>query len=340
MVGLLSSPKGLAIKLMKAIVVDGAGGPEKLVLRDVPEPELGRSRVLVDVRATALNRADLLQRRGLYPPPPGASDILGLECAGVVSQAGEGVRAVRPGDRVMALLSGGGYAERVVIHERMAMPIPPSMSFTEAAAIPEAFLTAIEALFHRAQLETGQTVLIHGAAGGVGSAAVQLAHGHGAKVIATASNGDKLAKAKELGADLLINHKAQDFETVILEQGLAVDVILDSVGAAYWQKHARLLANNGRLIVLGLLGGAKVEVDFSTLLKKQLQLVGIVMRSRELIDKILMTQRFISETLPLFEQGVLKPVIDSVFPLDQARQAHERMEKNENIGKIVLSVND
>jgi len=240
----------------------------------------------------------------------------------------------------MALLSGGGYAERVVIHERMAMPIPPSMSFTEAAAIPEAFLTAIEALFHRAQLETGQTVLIHGAAGGVGSAAVQLAHGHGAKVIATASNGDKLAKAKELGADLLINHKAQDFETVILEQGLAVDVILDSVGAAYWQKHARLLANNGRLIVLGLLGGAKVEVDFSTLLKKQLQLVGIVMRSRELIDKILMTQRFISETLPLFEQGVLKPVIDSVFPLDQARQAHERMEKNENIGKIVLSVND
>lgn len=338
--GLLSSPKGLAIKLMKAIVVDGAGGPEKLVLRDVPEPELGRSRVLVDVRATALNRADLLQRRGLYPPPPGASDILGLECAGVVSQAGEGVRAVRPGDRVMALLSGGGYAERVVIHERMAMPIPPSMSFTEAAAIPEAFLTAIEALFHRAQLETGQTVLIHGAAGGVGSAAVQLAHGHGAKVIATASNGDKLAKAKELGADLLINHKAQDFETVILEQGLAVDVILDSVGAAYWQKHARLLANNGRLIVLGLLGGAKVEVDFSTLLKKQLQLVGIVMRSRELIDKILMTQRFISETLPLFEQGVLKPVIDSVFPLDQARQAHERMEKNENIGKIVLSVND
>lgn len=325
---------------MKAIVVDGAGGPEKLVLRDVPEPELGRSRVLVDVRATALNRADLLQRRGLYPPPPGASDILGLECAGVVSQVGEGVRAVRPGDRVMALLSGGGYAERVVIHERMAMPIPPSMSFTEAAAIPEAFLTAIEALFHRAQLETGQTVLIHGAAGGVGSAAVQLAHGHGAKVIATASNGDKLAKAKELGADLLINHKAQDFETVILEQGLAVDVILDSVGAAYWQKHARLLANNGRLIVLGLLGGAKVEVDFSTLLKKQLQLVGIVMRSRELIDKILMTQRFISETLPLFEQGVLKPVIDSVFPLDQARQAHERMEKNENIGKIVLSVND
>ena len=337
---MLSSPKGLAIKLMKAIVVDGAGGPEKLVLRDVPEPELGRSRVLVDVRATALNRADLLQRRGLYPPPPGASDILGLECAGVVSQVGEGVRAVRPGDRVMALLSGGGYAERVVIHERMAMPIPPSMSFTEAAAIPEAFLTAIEALFHRAQLETGQTVLIHGAAGGVGSAAVQLAHGHGAKVIATASNGDKLAKAKELGADLLINHKAQDFETVILEQGLAVDVILDSVGAAYWQKHARLLANNGRLIVLGLLGGAKVEVDFSTLLKKQLQLVGIVMRSRELIDKILMTQRFISETLPLFEQGVLKPVIDSVFPLDQARQAHERMEKNENIGKIVLSVND
>ncbi|HEY6726383.1 MAG TPA: zinc-binding dehydrogenase, partial [Polyangiaceae bacterium] len=199
---------------MKAIVVDEPGGPEQLKLRDVPEPELGRSRVLVSVKAAALNRADLLQRRGVYDPPPGASSILGLECAGVVTQLGDGVRSVKVGDRVMALLSGGGYAERVVIHERMAIPIPHSMSFAEAAAVPEAFLTAFEALFERAQLETGQTVLINGAAGGVGSAAVQLARGHGARVIAIAGNGDKLAKVKELGADLLINHKLQDFEAV------------------------------------------------------------------------------------------------------------------------------
>jgi putative PIG3 family NAD(P)H quinone oxidoreductase len=325
---------------MKAMLIDAPGGPEKLVLRDVPEPSVGRSRVLVDVKATALNRADLLQRRGLYPPPPGASDILGLECAGVVCRLGAGVSSVKLGDRVMALLPGGGYAERVVIHERMAIPIPRSLSFAEAAAIPEAFLTANEALFQRAQLEMGQTVLIHGAAGGVGSAAVQLARGHGAKVIATASNGDKLAKVQELGANILINHKSQDFEQVINEAGLTLDVVIDSVGAAYWPKHARLLADNGRLIVLGLLGGAKVEVDFATLLKKQLQLVGIVIRSRELTDKILMTQRFISELLPLFEQGQLKPVVDTVFPLARATDAHVRMERNENIGKIVLSVSD
>jgi putative PIG3 family NAD(P)H quinone oxidoreductase len=323
---------------MKAIIVDEPGGPEQLTLADLPEPEVGRSRVLVDIKATALNRADLLQRRGLYPPPPGATHILGLECAGVVSEVGDGVSSVNVGDRVMALLTGGGYAERVVIHERMAMPIPRWMSFEQAASIPEAFLTANEALFQRAQLETGQTVLIHGAAGGVGSAAVQLAHGHGARVIATASNGDKLAKAEELGADVLINHRTQDFEELIREAALNVDVVLDSVGAAYWPKHARLLSDNGRLIVLGLLGGAKVEVDFSTLLRKQLQLVGIVMRSRELTDKILMTQRFISETLPRFEQGNLKPVVDTVFSLANAAKAHARMEQNENIGKIVLTV--
>ena len=325
---------------MKAIVIDESGGPEVLKLRDVPDPELGRSRVLVSVKAAALNRADLLQRRGLYAPPPGASPILGLECAGVVTRLGEGVRSVKVGDRVMALLSGGGYAEQVVIHERMAIPIPNSLSFAEAAAVPEAFLTAFEALFERAQLETGQTVLINGAAGGVGSAAVQLARNHGARVIAIAGNGDKLAKVKELGADLLINHKLQDFEAVIQEQGWTVDVVLDSVGAAYWPKHARLLTNNGRLIVLGLLGGAKVEVDFSVLLRKQLQLVGIVMRSRDLTNKILMTQRFISETLPLFEQGQLRPVVDTIFPLAAAAEAHERMEQNANIGKIVLAVAD
>ncbi len=323
---------------MKAIVVEEPGGPERLRLREVPEPLLGRNRVMVDIKSTALNRADLLQRRGLYPPPRGASEILGLECAGVVSQLGEGVSGVKLGDRVMALLPGGGYAERVAIHERMAMPIPHSMTFAEAAAIPEAFLTATEALFERAQLETGETVLIHGAAGGVGSAAVQLARGHGAKVVVTASNGDKLAKAEQLGAQVLINHRTQDFEAVLRELGLSIDVVLDSVGAAYWPQHAQLLADNGRLIVLGLLGGAKVEVDFAVLLRKQLQLVGIVMRSRDLTNKILMTQRFISETLPQFEKGQLKPVIDMVFPLASASEAHARMERNENIGKIVLNV--
>jgi putative PIG3 family NAD(P)H quinone oxidoreductase len=323
---------------MKAIVVDPPGSSEELSVSDVPEPRLDKHRVLVDVKATALNRVDLLQRRGLYPPPAGESDILGLECAGVVSELGPGVTAVRRGDRVMALLAGGGYAERVSIHERMAMPIPRGMSFEQAAAIPEAFLTATEALFQKARLVTQEVVLINGAAGGVGTAAVQLAHLHGAKVIATASNGDKLAKVEGLGADILINYKQSDVEAALKDRELSVDVILDSVGASYFKEHCRLLAQNGRLIVLGLLGGTKVELDLSTVLRKQHQIIGIVMRTRSLSEKILLTQKFITDTLPLFDEGRLEAVVDSVFPLEEAGRAHQRMENNENIGKIVLSV--
>jgi putative PIG3 family NAD(P)H quinone oxidoreductase len=323
---------------MKAIVVAKPGGPEQLELAEVPPPGLDKNRVLVEVKATALNRVDLLQRRGVYPPPAGASEILGLECAGVVREVGSGVTAVSRGDRVMALLSGGGYAEQVSIHEHMAIPIPHGLSFEEAAAIPEAFLTAVEALFVKARLVTREVVLINAAAGGVGSAAVQLARHKGAKVVATASNGDKLAKAKELGADVLVNYKTADLETVMRDANLSADVILDSVGASHFAMHSRLLAPNGRLVVLGLLGGTKVELDLSKVLTRQHQLIGIVMRSRELSDKILLTQRFITDTLPLFERGVLRPVIDRVFPLNQAGKAHERMENNENIGKIVLRV--
>jgi putative PIG3 family NAD(P)H quinone oxidoreductase len=294
--------------------------------------------VLIDIKATALNRVDLLQRRGKYPPPRGASEILGLECAGVVRSLGEGVTAVKPGDRVMALLAGGGYAEQVSIHEHMAIPIPTSLSFEQAAAIPEAFLTATEALFQKAGLLTREIVLINAAAGGVGTAAVQLAHLHGAKVVATASNGDKLAKAHELGADVLINYRRDDVETTLAKQELRVDVILDSVGASYFAQHLRLLAPNGRMVVLGLLGGTHVDLDLSTVLRKQHQLIGIVMRSRPLSEKNLLTQRFITDTLPSFEDGRLKPVVDRVYPLAEAAEAHTRMENNENIGKIVLSV--
>ncbi len=323
---------------MKAIVVNAPGGPQELKIGDVPEPRLEKHRVLIDVKATGLNRVDLLQRRGKYPPPAGESEILGLECSGVVGEVGPGVTAVKRGDRVMALLAGGGYAERVSVHERMAMPIPSGMSFEDAAAVPEAFLTATEALFRKARLVTQEVVLINGAAGGVGTAAVQLAHLHGAKVVATASNGDKLAKAEQLGADVLINYKQSDVETTLKERELSVDVILDSVGASYFAQHCRMLAQNGRLIVLGLLGGTKVELDLSGVLRKQHQIIGIVMRTRSLSEKILLTQKFITDTLPLFAEGRLKAVVDSVFPLSEAAKAHERMENNENIGKIVLSL--
>jgi tumor protein p53-inducible protein 3 len=324
---------------MKAIVITEPGGPENLALRDVPDPLVGENQILVDIRATALNRADLLQRRGVYPPPKGESEILGLECAGVVAETGPGVSAVKRGDRVMALLAGGGYAEKVVIHERMAIPIPEGLSFEEAAAIPEAFLTAREALFTLGQLAPGAHVLVHAAAGGVGSAGVQLAREHGAKVIATAGDPGKLEHVAKLGAHTLVNYKTQDFvaEAKRATGGAGVDVVLDFIGGAYWEKHAQCLAIGGRCVVIGLLGGTTAEVNLGLLLMKRHQILGLVMRSQPLNNKIAITARFIRESLPLFSERRLVPVIDQVFPLAEATAAHERMEQNKNVGKIVLS---
>jgi putative PIG3 family NAD(P)H quinone oxidoreductase len=325
---------------MKAIVITAPGGPENLALKDVPDPQPSENQVLVDVRATALNRADLLQRRGVYPPPKGESEILGLECAGVVSAVGPAVSAVKPGDRVMALLAGGGYAEKVAIHERMAIPIPDSLGFEQAAAVPEAFLTAREALFTLGQLEPRGFVLVHAAAGGVGSAAVQLAREHGAHVIATAGDASKLARVAELGAHTLVNYKTEDFVEAAKRAsgGAGVDVILDFIGGSYWDKHAACLAVGGRCVVIGLLGGTSAEVNLALLLMKRQQILGLVMRSRPLADKIAITARFIRESLPLLAQGRLVPVIDQVFPLAEAGAAHQRMEQNLNVGKIVLAV--
>ncbi len=325
---------------MKAIVVSEPGGPDKLELADVPDPVPAEGEVLLDVKATALNRADLLQRRGMYPPPKGASEILGLECAGVVAELGPGASGVKPGDRVMALLPGGGYAGRVAVPAQMAVPIPDNLSFTEAAAIPEAFLTAREALFTLGKLEPESFVLIHAAAGGVGSAAVQLAHQHGARVLATAGSDEKLARVKELGADTPINYKSQNFVAAAKEAtgGHGVDVVLDFIGGSYWDKHAACMAVGGRCVVIGVLGGPTANVNLAQLLMRRYQILGLVMRSRPVADKIAITEAFVRDSLPLFSDGRLKPVIDSVRPLSHAREAHERMELNQNIGKIVLEV--
>ncbi|MGC4065488.1 MAG: NAD(P)H-quinone oxidoreductase [Polyangiaceae bacterium] len=326
---------------MKAIVVKEFGSPEQLQIVSLPDLTPATGQVVVDVHAAALNRADLLQRRGKYPPPKGESEIIGLECAGVVSSVGPDVTQVKVGDRVMALLAGGGYAEQVVIHQGMAIPIPKQLSFVEAAAVPEAFLTAREALFTLGQLEGTSNVLIHAAAGGVGSAAVQLAKAAGATVFATAS-GSKIDRVKSFGADHVIDYKTQDFETIVndVTQGKGVDVVVDFIGADYWPKHAKCLASGGRLVVVGVLGGANATVNLGALLFKRHQILGLVMRSRSLADKLAITQRFIRESLPLFGQGTLKPVVDSVFPMHEVRAAHERMEKNENVGKIVLSMRE
>ncbi len=325
---------------MKAIVIREPGGPEVLSLEEVPEPSLGAGQIAIDVKATALNRADLLQRRGIYPPPKGESEILGLECAGVVAAHGPGAGGPPIGSRVMALLAGGGYAERVVIPERMALPIPDGLSFEQAAAIPEAFLTAQEALFTLGRLAPGQTALVHASAGGVGSAAVQLAHEHGARVVATAGSSDKLERVRALGADVLIDYKTQSFADVVRDvtEGRGADVVLDFVGGAYFDQHTSCLAVGGRLIVIGVLGGATAQLNLAQLLMRRYQILGLVMRSRSVTDKVAISQTFARDWLPRFGSGKLTPVVDSVMALADARRAHERMEANANVGKIVLRV--
>jgi tumor protein p53-inducible protein 3 len=298
--------------------------------------------VLVEVKATALNRADLLQRRGVYPPPPGASDILGLECAGVVLALGPGIARARVGDPVMALLAGGGYAERAVVHERMLLPIPEGFSFEQAAAVPEAFLTSAEALFGLGRLTAGECVLVHAAAGGIGTAALELAHEAGARIVAVAS-GAKLERLRELvryEGVRFVDRTSEDFVKAVLEVsgGRGADVILDFVGAAYAARHADCLAPLGRQIVLGLLGGGKAEIDLGRVLARRQSLLGMIMRTRPLADKIAVTERFRREWLHRFDDGRLFPIIDSTFSLADAARAHTHMEANENVGKIILTV--
>ncbi len=326
---------------MKAVLVSEPGGPDKLRLVDVPDPAPGRGEIAIDIHASALNRADLLQRRGLYPPPPGTTDILGMECAGEVSAVGPGcVGTFELGARVMALLGGGGYAERVVVPEALAMPVPDALSFEQAAAIPEAFLTGREALLAAGKLAPRESVLIHAAAGGVGSAAVQLARSLGARVFATAGGETKCEWVRALGADLVIDYKSEDFAAVIAREtsGHGVDVILDFVGAAYAEQHAACLAPLGRHVLLGLLGGAQTSLNLGRLMAKRQSLIGVTMRGRSTLEKIELSRAFVRTTLALFSDGRLKSLVDSVFSLSDVARAHERMEANQNLGKIVLRV--
>ncbi len=325
---------------MRAVVVASPGGPETLEIRSLPDPRPSRLHVVIDVHATALNRADLLQRRGLYPPPEGASPILGLECSGVVSELGPEVEALRVGDRVMALLAGGGYAERVVVHENLVMPVPDELSFEEAAAIPEAFLTAHEALVNAGELEPGERVLIHAGASGVGSAAIQLARELGAFVIATSRSADKMGFLRDLGVHRAVLTTEEDFAEVVREEsrGRGAGVLVDFVGAADAEKNQKALAAGGRWIVVGLLGGARATIDFGALLARRQTVRGIVMRTRPLPEKAALVRAFRKDFLPWFAEGRLRPQLDAVFPFEAVREAHERMETNRNLGKLVVKL--
>ncbi len=326
--------------MMKAVTRTGDGGPEVLQLDDVPPPQPTETQLLVNVRATSLNRADLIQRRGGYPPPQGESEILGLEIAGTVLGMGTEVNGFNEGDRVFGLVGGGGYAEQVVIDYRMAMFIPSDWSFEQAAAVPEVFFTANENIFTLGRLSAGETILIHAGGSGVGTAGIQIANHAGARVFVTAGTDDKIANCKSLGATEGINYKHSDFVAEIerLTDGEGVDVILDFIGAPYLQRNLQILKIKGRLLQVGLMGGSVTEMDLGIVMRKRLQVIGSVMRPQSLEEKIAITQRFVERWLPELKEGKLRPVLDSVYPLTEAREAHEYMEANRNFGKIILKI--
>lgn len=325
---------------MKAITLSEFGGPEVLALGEAPTPEPKPDDLLVRVRASALNRADTLQRRGRYPAPPGDSELLGLELAGEVEAWGANVSGFTKGQRVFGLVGGGGYAEYALLDHRMAMPVPEGWSFEQAAAVPEVFFTANETVFVLGRLQPGETLLCHAGGSGVGTAAIQMAHHIGATVYFTAGSAEKIERAMALGADAGINYKEQDFvaEVQRLTGGQGVDVVEDFLGAAYLERNLEALKTLGRLVIVATMGGTKAEINLQTVMRKRLAVFGSVLRSRPLEEKREVTRRFLERWMEPLAQGQLKPIIDSTFPLAQAAQAHARMEANENFGKIILTV--
>jgi putative PIG3 family NAD(P)H quinone oxidoreductase len=327
---------------MKAIVVTQPGGPEVLALREVPDPTPQRGEVRVRIRATAVNRADLLQRMGMYPAPPGSPpDILGLEIAGEVEALGDDVRELAVGDRVFGVVGGGGYAEHLVAHARTLAKMPAGLSFTDAAAIPEAFMTAWDALVDQAGLGPGETVLVHAAGSGVGTAGVQIARALGARCIGTARTADKLERARSLGLDEGVVVQGGRFADAVsaLTGGAGVDVVLELVGGAYVAEDVQCAAERGRIVLVGLLAGTQApELNLAAMLRKRVSIVGTVLRARPLEEKIAATNAFARHVVPLVARGVLRPVIEAVLPLERASEAHERMAKSDLFGKLVLEV--
>lgn len=325
---------------MRAVVLDQYGGPEVLHVKEIPDPEPGPDEVLVRIAATALNRADLMQRQGRYPQPGGKPqyEIPGLEFAGTVESVGARVTEHRAGDRVFGLLAGGGYAERVVTHERMALPVPVGMTFDEAASVPEVFLTAFDALFPQADMQVGELVLVHAGGSGVGTAAIQLARAAGARVFCTLGSAEKGAKAKQLGAELAINYHDQDFAEVTRAEsgGRGADVILDFIGAPYLEQNLRAAAPRGRIVFIGTMAGASGALNIGMVMQKRLQLFGTVLRARPIEEKIALTQAFARHAMPLFASGAVRPVVDRTFDFHLTAESHRYMESNANFGKIVL----
>jgi putative PIG3 family NAD(P)H quinone oxidoreductase len=325
---------------MRAITISEPGGPEALVLAEVPDPVPGSGEVLVEVAATAVNRADIMQRQGFYDPPPGASPYPGLECSGRIAELGPGVSGWAVGDEVCALLAGGGYAEKVAVPIGQLLPVPKGVDVVTAAALPEVVCTVWSNVFMIAHLSPGEMLLAHGGASGIGTMAIQLAKAVGAKVAVTAGSEAKLARCRELGADVAVNYRESDFVEEVREAtgGAGADVILDIIGAKYLAPNVDALAVNGRLVVIGLQGGTKGELNLGKLLTKRGTVTATTLRARPLEEKATIVAAVREHVWPLIEAGVVRPVVDRVLPLEQVAEAHRIVEAGEHVGKVLLSV--
>ena len=325
---------------MKAITIAAPGDESCMKLAEVDAPAMRPGCLRIRVVAAAVNRADLLQRQGLYPPPPGASEILGLECAGEVIEVADGVEQFAVGDRAMALLSGGGYAEEVVVAAGSAMRVPERLSFNQAAAFPEVFLTVFLNVFQLARLKRGGSALVHGGGSGIGTAFIQLVKAVGATCVVTAGSDEKCKRCLDLGADVAVNYRTGDFVSAARDatDGAGVDVILDSIGGSYLEQNLGSLAIGGRLVLIGLMGGAKAEISLGQLMLKRLQLLGSTLRGRTDAEKAGIVEGLMEQFAAALESGEIGPVVDRVLPLEQAPEAHRVIKASEHFGKVVLSV--
>jgi len=325
---------------MIAITIAEPGGPDVLRPVDAPLPKPSTREVLIRVAAAGVNRPDLMQREGKYPPPPGASEVPGLEIAGTISACGPGVERWREGDRVCALVSGGGYAEYCVAPDVQCLPLPSTLDPIAAAGVPETFFTVWANVFERGRLREGESLLVHGGSSGIGTTAIQMARAFGARVFATAGSADKCRACERLGAERAINYRTQDFATIVTEltNGRGVDVILDMVGGAYFSRNVESLALDGRLLQIALLGGAKAEINLLHLLRRRLTITGSTLRARTVAEKGAIAGALERAVWPLIESKKVLPLIYATFPLKQAAEAHRLMESGSHIGKIVLTV--
>jgi putative PIG3 family NAD(P)H quinone oxidoreductase len=325
---------------MKAVVFDKPGDENVLRVAEVPAPNLGEYDVRIAIAGAGINRADLLQRRGLYPPPPGASDIIGLECAGTLTEIGGGIEDLAVGDRVMALLAGGGYATETVVPSVSVMRTPQNLTDLEAAGLPEVFITAFLNLLLIGGLKSDSTALVHGGSGGVGTAAIQLAKCAGARVFVTAGSPDRCQACLELGADAAFNHRQDDFSAATLDatDGHGVDVVLDCIGASYLDRHLDVLAPYGQLVVIGLQGGAQTEIDLSRLMRKRITLTGSTLRARPVDEKGRILEAFVRRFGPELVTGAIRPIIDRVLPMEEVAEAHRLLAAGEIFGKLVLEM--